>query len=463
MKSTIVGLDRCYMLTFREEFNMIFNEYCYISLITDPNFLCKNKNFIKIKRKIRKFHNFNICQNQICILKLSTSISLSLWKDFDILVISQLVCLSFHKYVPIHRILELHNSKQSLIIFLENRLRINNWSIEIHRKNYGHPEILFRIMRQYFSDTCMLNLIRLILYNGSNYSQPYNEYINYIIDKLKYFIETELDNFLISSLYDLYIFFKTQSQNYSRLIVRQKWALCELNINNQSNRLKKIYRYVYRELLYSVHYLRYSYGLLLIIQGKHYFIKLMARRLHRFLKRRLYFYSRYLKIYNKKVPIHCLEFMVKTKKHNQKCQITHYINRLNILIQYGSISIIIDQNFLIKYLYKYQICSQNGYPLSKINWISLNDIQIFIYFQQVYNELYFCYSGVSNQHMIEYLYYILKYSYTKTIAFKHKKSLRFILRFYTKLKPLNTYINNTLYLKTSLRIWHLDIMVHYPK
>ena len=120
MKSTIVGLDRCYMLTFREEFNMIFNEYCYISLITDPNFLCKNKNFIKIKRKIRKFHNFNICQNQICILKLSTSISLSLWKDFDILVISQLVCLSFHKYVPIHRILELHNSKQSLIIFLEN-------------------------------------------------------------------------------------------------------------------------------------------------------------------------------------------------------------------------------------------------------------------------------------------------------------------------------------------------------
>jgi Type II intron maturase len=115
-------------------------------------------------------------------------------------------------------------------------------------------------------------------------------------------------------------------------------------------------------------------------------------------------------------------------------------------------------NSLTKSLSAYNVCNHDGYPLTKITWIQWDDIQIIRYFETMYDDYYWNYNGVINYKMtLTYLSYIIRYSCAKTLAFKHKRSLRFILEYndnYRRFIQFHRLRENQVFLR---RLWHLDI------
>lgn len=87
---------------------------------------------------------------------------------------------------------------------------------------------------------------------------------------------------------------------------------------------------------------------------------------------------------------------------------------------------------IIHILCKYGICDKNGYPISKSSWSIWSDFQIINRFHQIFFSIYLYYNGCVNRNKLSNIHYILCYSCGKTLACKHKTTLRSIWYQYSK-------------------------------
>jgi len=83
-------------------------------------------------------------------------------------------------------------------------------------------------------------------------------------------------------------------------------------------------------------------------------------------------------------------------------------------------------------LSKYNFCNILGYPKAKSGWVTLPDIEIIYYFIRIRNSLFLFYSGCHNTKSLYRIQYILNLSCAKTLACKHKTSLREISKKFAK-------------------------------
>jgi hypothetical protein len=452
MKFNLFNLDRSYVLVLKEEFHIILTKYSDISL---------TNNFLKNKRKIQKLHYLDVNSQKSCILTHMSHISFNSWTDITVIFASQFVYFAFETYMHTNHDVQHHNSKQSLTTFVENRLR--NLSLNLHTKTgcYCHPEIILRIIRQYWKDTCTIHLTRMLLY--CDYAKLkckpklFMKFCSFINTQLIFLPLLELDKFTAISFYDLDLFFNTQVVNYFSTNIANKWNLYEMQVLQLYNTLQvRRPTPVSKKLLYSAKYIRYNNNILFTLQGNKDLLITINHRFKRFYERRISSYQQYFAICNNIIPVKWLRIVVQKQQVIQEGQVVQYFSNLPIYLDSILTPITIGKDIIIRHLYTYKICNPAGYPLSKINWISLDDIQICRYFEQIYMTLYLIYSGSYNTNILQYLYYIIKYSYIKTIAFKHKKSFRFVLKFNYKFKMLVPIYNAE---KISLlRIWHLNVL-----
>nr|AAO39157.1 maturase K [Lamprothamnium macropogon] len=70
------------------------------------------------------------------------------------------------------------------------------------------------------------------------------------------------------------------------------------------------------------------------------------------------------------------------------------------------------------------LCNHEGYPIHKAAWSVFNDEQIMNIFFNLWRNILFYYSGCSNRSDLGKIQYILEFSCMKTLAFKHKSSIR---------------------------------------
>jgi DNA-directed RNA polymerase subunit N (RpoN/RPB10) len=85
---------------------------------------------------------------------------------------------------------------------------------------------------------------------------------------------------------------------------------------------------------------------------------------------------------------------------------------------------------LVNLLSKYGFCKSNGYPISKSSWSTWHDSEIIERFNQILISISCHYSGCKNKKYLGYIQYILCFSCGKTLACKHKTTLKSIWHTY---------------------------------
>ena len=126
---------------------------------------------------------------------------------------------------------------------------------------------------------------------------------------------------------------------------------------------------------------------------------------------------------------------------------------------------------LIGSLAKTKFCNAVGHPISKPTWADSSDSDIIDRFVRIYRNLSHYYSGSSKKKSLYRIKYILRLSCVKTLARKHKSTVRAFLKrlgselleeFVTEeeqilslIFPRVSSISGRLYRG---RIWYLDII-----
>jgi len=123
--------------------------------------------------------------------------------------------------------------------------------------------------------------------------------------------------------------------------------------------------------------------------------------------------------------------------------------------------------FLIQLLAKEKFCNILGHPISKLAWTTLTDDEIFNRFDQIWRNFFYYYSGCKNKKNLYQVQYILRFSCAKTLACKHKSSIRYVWKqhgstffaksFFFKKQELISLKFFKLY-PSIKKIWYLDIV-----
>nr|ANC96790.1 maturase K [Stryphnodendron paniculatum]ANC96791.1 maturase K [Stryphnodendron occhionianum] len=125
---------------------------------------------------------------------------------------------------------------------------------------------------------------------------------------------------------------------------------------------------------------------------------------------------------------------------------------------------------LIRSLAKAKFCNVLGHPISKPVWADSSDFDIIDRFLQICRDLSHYYNGSSNKKSLYRIKYILRLSCIKTLARKHKSTVRVFLKrlgsqlleeFFTEEEDIFSLIfsraSSTLEKLYRGRIWYLDI------
>nr|AAS18478.1 maturase K [Gnetum africanum]AAS18479.1 maturase K [Gnetum africanum] len=88
-------------------------------------------------------------------------------------------------------------------------------------------------------------------------------------------------------------------------------------------------------------------------------------------------------------------------------------------------------------------CDITGKPISKLSWIRFTDDSIFDRYDRSWKFLYYYYSGVINKGSLDRVKYILLFSCFKTLALKHKSTIR-VVRKEFDVKLFNQFLTKKL-------------------
>nr|BAB91159.1 maturase [Agrimonia nipponica] len=126
---------------------------------------------------------------------------------------------------------------------------------------------------------------------------------------------------------------------------------------------------------------------------------------------------------------------------------------------------------MIGSLAKIQFCNTLGHPISKSSWADLSDSDIIDRFVRIGGNLFHYYSGSSKKKSLYQIKYILRLSCVKTLARKHKSTVRTFLKrlgpklldeFFTEEEQIVSLLfpraSPTLKKLYRGRVWYLDIL-----
>ena len=315
--------------------------------------------------------------------------------------------------------------------FMEDKLPHSNYISDIRVPYSIHPEILVRIFRRWILDAPSLHLLRLILHE-CNFSQ----------ENLQKALITQGENTRFSLfLWNSYVyecesfliplikrFFNSQSLLYGSFRDRTHF---EKKIKDivifplQKISTKKIW--LLKDSF--IHYVRYGERSLIALKGTHLQVKKCRYHLFHFWQ---YYFHLWFQPYRicilelPKMSFSWVGFFMQVKmrplvvraKMLDDLFITDLItNELNATAPIKPI---------LFSLAKEKFCDISGRPISKLSWTSLSDDDILDRFDRIWINLFHYYSGSINQDGLYHIKYILLISCAKTLACKHKSTIRVV-------------------------------------
>nr|AND48174.1 putative maturase [Flatbergium novo-caledoniae] len=364
-----------------------------------------------------------------------------------------------------------YQSIHSVFPFIEDTFRYSHFILDSKIPLFIHPELLIRIFRRRIRDTSLFHLLRFIIHRNrdsitldiySIYSQKeitrlslflWNLYIYELESSLAYLLWKDLGNFRLLS--HLALLDETNRIRKIQGIIKPSWIVLQ--------------KCTFFRKKPSFHYVRHGNKSILSVGGiyhsaekwKYFFFKIWQYHFH------FLFESYGIRI--KKIPKNCFHFLGYTFDVQNKIIVvrakmldellgTSLINK-----ELCSIAPILP---LIGLLARERFCNTLGHPIGKLAWTTLTDEDIFNRFDQIWRNLFYYYSGCPNRKNLYQVQYILRFSCAKTLACKHKNTIRsvwkkydlkfFTKSFFSKKKELMCSNFYGIYPPTK-KIWYLDI------
>nr|BAF46939.1 maturase [Cicer judaicum] len=497
MKEYQVYLERARSRQQDFLYPLIFREYIY-GLAYSQNF--KRSSFVEnlgydskyslliVKRLINRMYQ----QNHL-IISANDSNKNPFWgynKNFH----SQIISEGFAIVVEIPFFLQFSSSlKESEIIksyknlrsihsifpFLEDKFTYLNYVSDITIPYPIHLEILVQTLRYWVKDAPFFHLLRLFVYNFCNWN-------SFITTKKSIYTFSKSNPRFFLFLYNFYVW------EYESIFLFLRNKSSHLRLKSFSVFFERIFFYAKREHLVKVfdkdfpytltffkdpliHYVRYQgksilasrNAPLLMNKWKHYFIHLWQ----------CFFdiWSQPGTIKINQLSQHSFQLLgyfsnVRLNRSVVRSQMLQ--NTFLIEIVSKKLDIIVPIIPLIRSLAKAKFCNVLGHPISKPVWADSSDLDIIDRFLRICRNLSHYYNGSSKKKSLYQIKYILRLSCIKTLACKHKSTVRAFLKrsgseelleeFFTEEEEILSLIfprdSSTLQRLHKNRIWYLDIL-----
>nr|YP_009374746.1 maturase K [Diplostephium gynoxyoides]ARH04631.1 maturase K [Diplostephium gynoxyoides] len=369
-------------------------------------------------------------------------------------------------------------SIHSIFSFLEDNFSHLNYVLDILIPYPAHLEILVQALRYWIKDASSLHLLRFFLHQCHNW-----------------------DSLITSNSKKASSSFSKSKRNQRLFFFLYSFHVCEyesgfLFLRNQSSHLRstssgalieRIYFYGKREhfprafqanlWLFKdpfMHYVRYQGKSILALKGtfllmnkwKYYFVN--------FWKSYFYLWSQPGRIYINQLSNHSLDFLgyhssVRLKPSMVRSQMLENAFLIdNAIKKFDTLVPIMP---LIGSLAKSKFCNALGHPIGKAVWANLSDSDIIERFGRIHRNLSHYHSGSSKKKSLYQVKYILRLSCARTLARKHKSTVRAFLKrfgselleeFFTEEEQVFSLtfprVSSILRRLSRRRIWYLDII-----
>nr|YP_009863964.1 maturase K [Corsia dispar]AKP49400.1 maturase K [Corsia dispar]QKE31449.1 maturase K [Corsia dispar] len=391
----------------------------------------------------------------------------------------QLVSSLEEKKIPkSHNLQSIH----SIFPFLEDKFLNLNYVSDILIPHPIHLEILVQIIQCWIQDVPSLHLLRFFLYEYHNLNSliTLNKSI-YVFSKENKRLFWLMYNFYVSECEFLLVFLHKQfsylrSTYFGIFLERTNFyrkiehLIIIIVCNNYFKKSLGLFKDSF------MHYARYQGKAILASRGTHLLMKKWKYYL-------VNLWQYYFNFWSQPYRIHINQFSNYS---------LHFLGYLSIiLINYSSVKTQMLQNSfimdtvtnkldtivpaipLIGSLSKAKFCNVFGHPISKPTCADLSDSDIIDQFSRVCRNLSHYHSGSSKKQSLYRIKYILRLSCARTLARKHKSTVRTLLKrlgpglleeFFTEEEKVLCFIFPpkplffTLHGSHRKRIWYLDIV-----
>nr|QXI85089.1 maturase K [Gentiana acaulis] len=374
-------------------------------------------------------------------------------------------------------------SIHSIFPFLEDNFSHFHSVLDIRIPHPIHLEILVQTLRCWVKDATSLHLLRFFFYeywNWDNLSVTKNPSLALLTKRNERFF-LFLYNSYVCEYESILIFLHNQFYRLRSICFGDLLERIYFYVKRKSESSTETFAKDFQTNLWLfkdpiMHYVRYQGKSILFSKGtspflnnwKYYFVTFCESYFD------LCFHSE--RVYLKQLANHSLDFMVYLVSVRLKSLIVRSEMLENSFLIHNPIKkfeTYVPILPLIGSLSQERFCNRLGHPISKPAWADLSDFYIIDRFGRICKNLSHYHSGSSKKKSLYRIQYILRLSCAKTLARKHKSSIRAFL----KMKRLgakffaeflvseegSTYFNLT-FLRSSfpffgvyrIRIWYLD-------
>nr|YP_010287025.1 maturase K [Hydrocharis chevalieri]UKT61100.1 maturase K [Hydrocharis chevalieri] len=366
-------------------------------------------------------------------------------------------------------------SIHSIFPFLEDKFSHLNYVSDIVIPYPIHLEILIQILQSWIKDVPSLHLLRFFLY----------EYQSFITLRKSTSPFSKENQRLFRFLYNFYVFeyelvFCFLCRHSSYLLSTSSGDFIErTHFYGKMEHLVVVCRNDFQKTLQLckdpyMHYVRYQGKSILASKGTHLLMKKWRCYLVLFWQCHFDFWSQAYRIHIKQLSNNSFDFLGYLS--------SLLINPLTVRSKMLEYSFLIDTVTkkldtivpvipLVRSLSKAKFCNVSGHPISKPIWTDLSDSDIIDRFGRICRNLSHYYSGSSKKQSLYRMKYILRLSCARTLARKHKTTVRAFLqrlgsRFLEEFFMEEEKVLFLVFPKTSFpshgsyreRIWYLDII-----
>nr|YP_010149237.1 maturase K [Tanakaea radicans]QQV70153.1 maturase K [Tanakaea radicans] len=377
-------------------------------------------------------------------------------------------------------IVKSHNlrSIHSIFPFLEDNFLHLNYVSDILIPHPIHLEILVQTLRYWVKDVSSLHLLRLFLYEYQNWNSlvtptPKKSIVSKRNQRLFLF----LYNYYVCEYESTFIFLCNQpyhlrSTSYGTLFER-------IYFYGKIKHLVEVFSNDFPTVLWLfkdpfMHYVRYQGKSILASKGTPLLLNKCKYYLVNFWQCHFYVWSQPGRIYINQLSNHSLDFLGYLSSVRLNPSVVRSQMLENSFIMDNAIKkfdIIVPIIPLIRSLAKAKFCNVVGDPISKPAWADSSDSDIIDRFVRICRNISHYHSGSSKKKSLYRLKYILRLSCARTLARKHKSTVRAFLKrlgselleeFLTEDEQVLSLIfpraSSTLWRLYRGRVWYLDII-----
>nr|ALM01747.1 maturase K [Peperomia sp. 7 LF-2015]AOH73283.1 maturase K [Peperomia aff. hispiduliformis LF-2016] len=391
-----------------------------------PNhfFISCNKNDFKQNRLLGRKNNFDL-------MMISEAFSIIVEIPFSFQLVSFLEkkrgeIAKFHNLQSIH----------SIFPFFEDNIIYLYHISDISIPYPIHPEIFVQILRSWIQDVPSLHLLRTFLYEYCNFGSLFSkrEKILFLKKKKNERLSLFIYNYHVYEWEFIFFFLRKKSSHLRSL----SWEsfLERIHFYGKIQVLVGVLCNDFQKALWLfkddfIHYVRYQGKYLLISKGTDLLMKKWRYHFIYLWQCNFYFWSQPHRIHRNQLSNCSFPFLgyfasvrrnlslVKSKMLDSSFFMGTSIKKFETIVPILS---------LIGSMSKKKICNLLGHPTSKSIWTDSSDSDIMERFGRICRNLSHYYSGCSKKQILYRIKYILRLSCARTLAHKHKSTVRTFLK-----------------------------------